>query len=35
MRTSVHRQAALHPHIVCSGHGPVVFDAADKFPERV
>ena len=35
MRASVHRQAALHPQIVCSGHGPVVFDAADKFPDRV
>lgn len=32
MRESVHRQAALRPQIVCSGHGPVVFEAADKFP---
>jgi glyoxylase-like metal-dependent hydrolase (beta-lactamase superfamily II) len=26
------RQAALKPRIVCSGHGPVVTDAAGKFP---
>jgi len=32
MRASVHRQAELMPEIVCSGHGPVVFEAADKFP---
>ena len=30
---AVARQAALKPRIVCPGHGPVVFDAADKFPE--
>ena len=35
MRESVHRQAALRPQIVCSGHGPVIFDAADKFPAMV
>jgi glyoxylase-like metal-dependent hydrolase (beta-lactamase superfamily II) len=34
MRASVHLQAAIRPEIVCSGHGPVVFDAADKFPEE-
>jgi len=32
MRASVQRQAAMQPAIVCSGHGPVVFRAADKFP---
>ena len=32
MRQSVHKLAALQPEIVCSGHGPVVFDAANKFP---
>ena len=26
------KQAALGAHIVCSGHGPVVMDAAGKFP---
>jgi len=31
MLASVHRQQALAPEIVCSGHGPVVFDAAEKF----
>jgi glyoxylase-like metal-dependent hydrolase (beta-lactamase superfamily II) len=31
MRASVRRQAELRPEIVCSGHGPVVFAAADKF----
>jgi glyoxylase-like metal-dependent hydrolase (beta-lactamase superfamily II) len=30
---AVARQAALKPRIVCPGHGPVVMDAADKFPE--
>lgn len=35
MRASVHRQASLCPKVVCSGHGPVVFDAADKFPGSV
>jgi glyoxylase-like metal-dependent hydrolase (beta-lactamase superfamily II) len=29
---SVRKQAALGATIVCSGHGPVVTDAADKFP---
>ena len=29
---SVRKQAALGATIVCSGHGPVVVDAADKFP---
>lgn len=29
---SVRKQAALGATIVCSGHGPVVMDAADKFP---
>lgn len=31
-RASEHKQAALGARIVCSGHGPVVMDAADKFP---
>ena len=35
MQTSVHQQEALKPEIVCSGHGPVVFGAGDKFPKRV
>jgi len=30
---AVARQAALKPRIVCPGHGPVVMDAADKFPK--
>ena len=30
---SVRRQAALGARIVCSGHGPVVMDAAGKFPK--
>jgi glyoxylase-like metal-dependent hydrolase (beta-lactamase superfamily II) len=30
---SVRRQAALGAHILCSGHGPVVMDAAGKFPQ--
>jgi glyoxylase-like metal-dependent hydrolase (beta-lactamase superfamily II) len=30
---SVRKQAALGAQIVCSGHGPVVTDAADKFPK--
>jgi glyoxylase-like metal-dependent hydrolase (beta-lactamase superfamily II) len=29
---AVKKQAALSPRIVCSGHGPVVRDAAGKFP---
>ncbi len=29
---SVRKQAALGATMVCSGHGPVVMDAADKFP---
>jgi glyoxylase-like metal-dependent hydrolase (beta-lactamase superfamily II) len=29
---SVRKQAALGATIVCSGHGPIVKDAADKFP---
>ena len=29
---SVRKQAALHPRLVCSGHGPVVTDAASKMP---
>jgi len=33
MQASVQRQAALRPEIVCSGHGPVVFGAAGKFPK--
>jgi len=31
-KTSIVRQSLLGAHIVCSGHGPVVTDAADKFP---
>jgi glyoxylase-like metal-dependent hydrolase (beta-lactamase superfamily II) len=31
-RESVQRQAELGASIVCPGHGPVVRDAADKFP---
>ena len=30
---SVRKQAALGARILCSGHGPVVMDAAGKFPE--
>jgi glyoxylase-like metal-dependent hydrolase (beta-lactamase superfamily II) len=30
---SVRKQAALGARIVCSGHGPVVMDAAGKFPQ--
>lgn len=30
---SVRKQAALGATIVCSGHGPVVMDAAGKFPQ--
>lgn len=30
---SVRKQAALKPKVVCSGHGPVVKDAADKMPQ--
>jgi len=29
---SVRKQAALGANILCSGHGPVVMDAANKFP---
>jgi glyoxylase-like metal-dependent hydrolase (beta-lactamase superfamily II) len=29
---SVRRQAALGARIVCPGHGPVIMDAAGKFP---
>jgi len=29
---AVRRQADMRPEIVCPGHGPVIFDAADKFP---
>lgn len=29
---SVHKQAALKPQIICSGHGPVVKDAVGKMP---
>ena len=31
MHQSVRKLAELQPEIVCSGHGPVVFGAADKF----
>jgi glyoxylase-like metal-dependent hydrolase (beta-lactamase superfamily II) len=31
-KEAVKRQAALNPRIVCPGHGPVVMDAAGKFP---
>jgi glyoxylase-like metal-dependent hydrolase (beta-lactamase superfamily II) len=30
---SVRAQAALDPQIVCVGHGPIVTDAAGKFPQ--
>jgi glyoxylase-like metal-dependent hydrolase (beta-lactamase superfamily II) len=30
---SVRKQAALGARILCSGHGPVVMDAAGKFPQ--
>ena len=30
---SVRKQAALGARILCSGHGPVVMDAASKFPQ--
>jgi len=30
---SVRRQAGLGARVVCSGHGPVVMDAAGKFPQ--
>ena len=30
---SARRQAALGAQVVCPGHGPVVLDAADKFPK--
>jgi glyoxylase-like metal-dependent hydrolase (beta-lactamase superfamily II) len=33
MIASVQRQHSIQPEIVCSGHGPVVFGAAGKFPE--
>ncbi len=32
-KQAVKKQAALAPRIVCSGHGPVVMDAAGKFPD--
>lgn len=31
-KEAVGRQAALAPRILCSGHGPVIMDAAGKFP---
>jgi glyoxylase-like metal-dependent hydrolase (beta-lactamase superfamily II) len=31
-KESVQKQAQLGPNIVCPGHGPVVREAADKFP---
>jgi glyoxylase-like metal-dependent hydrolase (beta-lactamase superfamily II) len=31
-REAERKQAALGAHIVCSGHGPVIMDAAAKFP---
>jgi glyoxylase-like metal-dependent hydrolase (beta-lactamase superfamily II) len=31
-KEAVRKQAALGARIVCSGHGPVVMDASDKFP---
>jgi glyoxylase-like metal-dependent hydrolase (beta-lactamase superfamily II) len=31
-REAVRKQAALGAHILCSGHGPVIRDAAGKFP---
>ena len=31
-KETVKKQSALGARIVCSGHGPVVMDAADKFP---
>jgi glyoxylase-like metal-dependent hydrolase (beta-lactamase superfamily II) len=31
-KEAVRKQAVLGAHIVCSGHGPVVMDASDKFP---
>jgi glyoxylase-like metal-dependent hydrolase (beta-lactamase superfamily II) len=33
MIASVHRQHDIRPEIVCSGHGPVIFGAAEKFVE--
>lgn len=33
MIAAVHRQQAILPEIVCSGHGPVVYGAAEKFPQ--
>ncbi|GAB4396633.1 MAG: MBL fold metallo-hydrolase [Anaerolineales bacterium] len=32
-RDSARKQAALHPRIVCVGHGAAVYNAAEKFPE--
>lgn len=32
MQQSVHKLAGLKPEIIVCGHGPVVFDAAGKFP---
>ena len=34
MIESVHRQQAIAPEVVTSGHGPVVYGAAGKFPKR-
>ena len=31
-KESIRKQAALNPHIICPGHGPVLMDAAGKFP---
>jgi glyoxylase-like metal-dependent hydrolase (beta-lactamase superfamily II) len=31
-KEAVRRQATLGARVVCSGHGPVVMDAAGKFP---
>lgn len=32
-RSSARKQAALHPRIVCVGHGAAVYNAAEKFPD--
>jgi len=29
---SLYKQSALRPRIVCLGHGPVIYDAMEKFP---
>jgi glyoxylase-like metal-dependent hydrolase (beta-lactamase superfamily II) len=31
-KEAVRKQAAFEPRILCSGHGPVIMDAAGKFP---